>query len=82
MAIIRLVDNLGRVVLPNELMPKVGLEKGDEVTIEVYDNSFLICQLFKRVEVGRDYKVSVELNMTYKQFCNEWGNEASIYMAV
>ena len=42
MAIIRLVDNLGRVVLPNELMPKVGLEKGDEVTIEVYDNSFLI----------------------------------------
>lgn len=26
----------------------------------------------KGVEVGRDYKISVELNMTYSQFCTEW----------
>ena len=35
----------------------------------------IACQLFKRIEVGRGYKVSVELNMTYKQFCTEWGGE-------
>lgn len=52
----------------------------DTATLE--QKKMIACQLFKRVEVGRDYKVSVELNMTYKQFCNEWGNEASIYMAV
>ena len=32
----------------------------------------IACQLLKRVEVGRDYKISVELNMTYSQFCTEW----------
>ena len=42
----------------------------DTATLE--QKKMIACQLFKRVEVGRDYKVSVELNMTYKQFCNEW----------
>ena len=32
----------------------------------------IACQMPKRVEVGRDYKTSVELNMTYSQFCTEW----------
>ena len=32
----------------------------------------IACQLFERVEVGRDYKISVELNMTYSQFINKW----------
>ena len=26
------------------------------------------------IEVGRDYQISVELNMTYQQFCTEWNN--------
>lgn len=31
----------------------------------------IACQLFKRIEVGRDYAISVELNMTYQQFCTD-----------
>ena len=25
-----------------------------------------------RIEVGRDYKVSILFNMTYQQFCDNW----------
>lgn len=35
----------------------------------------IACKLFKCIEVGRGYKGSVELNMTYQQFCTEWGGE-------
>lgn len=35
----------------------------------------IACKLFKRIEVGKGYKVSVELNMTYQQFCTEWGGK-------
>lgn len=34
----------------------------------------IACHLFKRIEVGRDYQIIVELNMTYQQFCTEWSN--------
>ena len=30
--------------------------------------------LFNRVEVDRDYNITVEMNMTYQQFCAEWGD--------
>lgn len=33
----------------------------------------IACHLFRRIEVGRGYQIRVELNMTYKQFCSEWG---------
>ena len=36
-------------------------------------------QLFKRVEIGRDYKINVELNMSYKQFCEEWAVDTEIF---
>ena len=42
----------------------------------------IACQLFKRVEVGRDYRISVELNMTYQQFCSEWDSGLFIKSAV
>lgn len=29
-------------------------------------------QLFKRVEVGRNYKIHIVMNMTYRQFCEQW----------
>lgn len=32
----------------------------------------IACQLFKRIEVGRGYNITFELNMTYQQFCTEW----------
>lgn len=34
----------------------------------------IACQLFKRIEIGRNYAITCELNMTYQQFCEEWSN--------
>lgn len=28
-------------------------------------------QLFDRVELGKDYKITIHMNVTYKQFCSE-----------
>ena len=44
----------------------------DTATLE--QKKMIACQLFKRIEVGRGYKITVELNMTYQQFCSEWDN--------
>jgi len=44
----------------------------DSATME--QKKMIACQLFKRIEVGRDYEVKVELNMTYQQFCTEWNS--------
>lgn len=43
-------------------------------TASMEQKKMISCQLFKRIEVGRDYAISVELNMTYQQFCTEWNN--------
>ena len=48
-------------------------EKFDLATHE--QKKMIECQLLKRVEVGRGCKISVELNMTYRQFCTEWNAE-------
>lgn len=37
----------------------------------------IACQLFKRIEIGRDYAINCELNMTHQQFCEEWSNTES-----
>lgn len=34
----------------------------------------IACHLFNRIEVGKGYEISVELNMTYRQFCSEWND--------
>lgn len=36
----------------------------------------IACHLFKRIEVGRGYQIKAELNMTYRQFCSEWGGSS------
>ena len=42
-------------------------------TADLDQKKMIACHLFKRIEVGRDYKISVELNMSYQQLCSEWG---------
>ena len=44
-------------------------------TASLEQKKMIICQMFKRIEVGRGYKISVEMNMTYQQFCEEWCTE-------
>lgn len=51
---------------------KTWAEEFDTATLE--QKKMIACHLFNRIEVGRDYKISVELNMTYQQFCSEWSN--------
>ena len=47
-------------------------EEFDQAPME--QKKMIACQLFRRIEVGRDYVINVELNMTYQQFCTEWNN--------
>ena len=42
----------------------------DNATLE--QKKMIAGQLFKRVEVGRDYKIHIVMNMTYRQFCEQW----------
>ncbi len=35
----------------------------------------IVYQLFRRIEISRGYKITVEMNMTYQQFCDEWCQE-------
>ena len=57
-------------------------EEFDSATLE--QKKMIACLLFKRIEIGRDYKITVELNMTYQQFCSEWsdGNFLTMTAAV
>ena len=32
----------------------------------------IISQLFSRIEVNKDYKIHMEMNILYKQFCEDW----------
>jgi len=58
------------MVTPAYKQFKSWAEEFDSATLE--QKKMIACQLFKRIEVGRGYKISVELNMTYRQFCTEW----------
>lgn len=58
------------MVTPAYKQFKSWAEEFDSATME--QRKMIACQLLKRVEVGRDYKISMELNMTYSQFCTEW----------
>lgn len=42
----------------------------DNATLE--QKKMIADQLFKRVEVGRNYKIHIVMNMTYRQFCEQW----------
>ena len=43
-------------------------------TASMEEKKMIAGQLFNRVEVDRDYNITVEMNMTYQQFCAEWGD--------
>ena len=47
-----------------------GVDKRDFYTNE--QKKMIISQIIDRIEVGRDYKINLVLNMTYQQFCENW----------
>ncbi len=44
-------------------------------TASLEQKKMIVCQLFRRIEISRGYKITVEMNMTYQQFCDEWCQE-------
>ena len=42
----------------------------DKCTIE--QKKMIISQLVNRIELNKDYELTIELNMDYKDFCNDW----------
>ena len=48
-------------------------EEFEDAPLEV--KKMIACQLFSRVEVGRGYKVKIVMNMTYRQFVEDFGGE-------
>lgn len=58
------------MVTPAYKQVKSWAEEFGSTTLE--QKKMIACQMLKRVEVGRDYKISVEFNMAYSQFFTEW----------
>lgn len=58
------------LITPTYNQFKSWADEFDTATLE--QKKMIACHLFKRIEIGRDYKISVELNMSYQQFCTEW----------
>ena len=42
----------------------------------------IACRLFNRVEIGKGYTIKIKLNMTYKQFLDDWINQEHSYLKV
>ena len=48
-------------------------EEFDNASLEV--KKMIACQLFNRVEIGKGYQIHIELNMTYRQFLEDWNGD-------
>jgi site-specific DNA recombinase len=57
-------------VLPAYRRFKSWAEEFDEADFE--QKKMIACQLFDRIELGKDYQLILHMNVTYKQFCSEW----------
>lgn len=65
-------QGIERITLAYERF-KSWAEEFDTATLE--QQKMIACHLFKRIEIGKGYQIRVELNMTYRQFCSEWGGD-------
>lgn len=63
-------------VVPAYKQFKSWAEEFEEAPLEV--KKMIACQLFSRVEIGKGYRVKLEMNMTYRQFCEQWCGETVV----
>ncbi len=68
------------MITPEYLRFKSWADEFDHASLE--EKKMISCQMFRRIEVGRGYQVSVEMNMTYQQFCSEWSGKSNMTEAV
>ncbi len=62
-------------VMPAYRQFKSWAEEFDTACME--QKKMIACQLFDRIELGRDYTITLTMNVTYQQFCPEWEDEIS-----
>ena len=46
-------------------------------TADLEQKKMIACQLFDRIELGKDYNIIMHMNVTYQQFCSEWKSKTS-----
>lgn len=63
-------------VLPAYRRFKSWAEEFDEADLE--QKKMIACQLFERIELGKDYQITIHMNVTYRQFCSECGDKEYI----
>ena len=51
-------------------MAKKGADKTNVMRV-LEQKKMIACQLFDRIELGRDYHLTLHMNVTYKQFCTD-----------
>ena len=46
-------------------------------TADLDQKKMIACQLFDKIELGKDYNIIMHMNVTYQQFCSEWKSKNS-----
>ncbi|MCD8197934.1 MAG: recombinase family protein [Lachnospiraceae bacterium] len=61
---------IAEAVLPAYRRFKSWAEEFDAADLE--QKKMIACQLFDRIELGKDYTITFHMNVTYQQFCPGW----------
>lgn len=70
------IDNLGRIVIPREMRKSIGVEDGDNVTIELIDNKIVISNpsendeflnFLNEFKINHDSELCVQIENEYKR---------------
>ncbi len=72
--------HLSDSIIPAYRQFKTWSEEFESCSFEA--KKMIVNQLFDRIEIGKGYKINFVLNLTYKQFCNEWMELSNTHIAV
>lgn len=54
---------------------------GEFASATVERKKMIISQLVKRIEISKGYKINIEMNMDYEQFCEGWNGLKEVVTA-
>ena len=69
-------NEMAEAALPAYRRFKSWAEEFDTASKE--QKKMIACQLFDRIELGKNYQITLQMNVTYKQFCPEWGEAKEV----
>ena len=64
---------MAEVILPAYRRFKSWADEFD--TADMEKKKMIASQLFDRIELGKDYQLTLHMNITYRQFCSGWGSK-------